>query len=310
VAKGGVLPAVGDGRKLDHTVIEGRRRDEAEEAEMPSNGPRRTSIDVDGLPASYLTAGEGPIVLLLHGTYWSRVWLPVLDDLAASGLRPIAVDLPGFGRSAGELTLQSASVPELAAWVARFLSALDVHGPVFVAGHDVGGGIAQHLLASDAVEVNAFALVNGVSYDSWPVPGVARFADPSVVAATSATDLIGIRRAAVTAALAGSATDEKVREYLDPLTEERVARSWMALAGAADKRYTLDLLPALRTTTTRKLLVWGEDDPFQKIHYAERFAAEIPNTELVRIPRASHIPMENNPNAVAAALSKFFNQNS
>jgi pimeloyl-ACP methyl ester carboxylesterase len=45
------------------------------------------------------------VVLLLHGTYWSRVWQPVLDDLAAAGLRPVAVDLPGLGRSEGELTV-------------------------------------------------------------------------------------------------------------------------------------------------------------------------------------------------------------
>jgi pimeloyl-ACP methyl ester carboxylesterase len=66
----------------------------------------RMTIDVDGRQASYLTAGErGPIVLLLHGTYWSRVWQPVLDELAAAGLRPVAVDLPGLGRSEGELTV-------------------------------------------------------------------------------------------------------------------------------------------------------------------------------------------------------------
>jgi hypothetical protein len=34
----------------------------------------RATIAVDGIPISYLTAGEGdPLVLLLHGTYWSRV---------------------------------------------------------------------------------------------------------------------------------------------------------------------------------------------------------------------------------------------
>ena len=38
-------------------------------------------------PASYLTAGDGPLVLLLHGTYWSRVWLPMLDGLATGFVR-------------------------------------------------------------------------------------------------------------------------------------------------------------------------------------------------------------------------------
>jgi pimeloyl-ACP methyl ester carboxylesterase len=82
------------------------------------------TIEVDGRQASYLTAGEaGPVVLLLHGTYWSRVWQPVLDELAA-GLRPVAVDLPGLGRSEGELTLQTAAVPALASWAIRFATGI------------------------------------------------------------------------------------------------------------------------------------------------------------------------------------------
>ncbi len=65
----------------------------------------------DGETAGYLTVErDGPAVLLLHGTYWSRVWLPVLGGLAEAGLRPIAVDLPGLGRSEGELTLETATV--------------------------------------------------------------------------------------------------------------------------------------------------------------------------------------------------------
>jgi len=86
---------------------------------------RRETVQVDSIPISYLTAGGGgPLVLLLHGTYWSRVWQPVLDDIAAAGLRPVAVDFPGFGRSGGELTVDEASVPRLSAWLVRFLQAL------------------------------------------------------------------------------------------------------------------------------------------------------------------------------------------
>ena len=51
---------------------------------------RRETVDVGGVPISYLTAGDGsPLALLLHGTYWSRVWQPVLDGIAAAGLRPV-----------------------------------------------------------------------------------------------------------------------------------------------------------------------------------------------------------------------------
>jgi pimeloyl-ACP methyl ester carboxylesterase len=267
----------------------------------------RETIDVSGVPISYLTAGEGgPLVLLLHGTYWSRVWQPVLDGIAAAGLRPIAVDFPGFGRSGGELTVENASVPRLSAWLLRFLEALGHKGPVMVAGHDIGGGVAQHLMLARELEVPRLAVVNGIMYDSWPVPGVARFRDPAVAAATTRDDILAARRVSVVKALGRPASEDEITEYLDPWTDPRVARSWLALAGAADNRYTMEMLPALRQSKTPKLLVWGEDDPFQTVDYAERYAREIPETRLVRIKAAGHIPMENDPKTVTGALAEFF----
>jgi len=268
---------------------------------------QRKTVEVDGVAASYLSAGDrGPVVLMLHGTYWSRVWQPVVDDLAAAGLRPIAVDLPGFGRSAGELSVATASIPALADWVVRFAQALDISGPVGGAGHDIGGGIAQQVLVDSKLEVNRLALMNAVMFDSWPVPGVARFRDPEIAAATTPADVLAARRKSVITALARPASEAEIAEYLDPWTEPRVTRSWLALAGAAYSHYTMDLVPALRTSAVPKLLVWGEDDTFQLVEHAERFVQEIPHASLVRIPAAGHIPTENDPKAVARALIDFF----
>ena len=266
----------------------------------------RTTIDVDGTAASYLTGGSGTPVLLLHGTYWSRVWQPVVDLLADRGLRPVAVDFPGCGRSDGELTLETAAVPALAAWVERFADALALDGPLRVAGHDIGGAVAQRLAARGARPVERLALVNSVSYDSWPVPGVGRFRDPEVVAAVTTDELVALRRKALETAIARPMDDDEREEYLRPWTDRRVARSWMAMAGAADAAYTLELVDELRAAGMPKLLVWGEDDTFQPVTYAERLAAELPGTTLRRIPRAGHIPMENDPPAVADALAAFF----
>jgi pimeloyl-ACP methyl ester carboxylesterase len=275
---------------------------------MNSMTVTRASVDVDGRVASYLTAGDGPMVLLLHGTYWSRVWLPVVERLAAAGLRAVTVDLPGCGRSEGELNLETATVPELAAWLVRFHAALGGAEPVAVAGHDIGGAVAQRALVAEGFEVGRLALVNSVTYDSWPVPGVARFRDPDVVAATTARDIVAARRQALAAALARPATEDELADYLAPWADLRVARSWMALAGAADSRYTGELVDPLRDSQTPKLLVWGENDAFQPVSYAERFAAEMPRSRLVRVPDAGHIPMENDPAAVADALSAFFTE--
>jgi pimeloyl-ACP methyl ester carboxylesterase len=274
-------------------------------SERAGPGVLRGAVRVDGETARYLTAGrDGPVVLLLHGTYWSRVWLPVLGRLAAAGLRPIAVDFPGMGRSGGELTQETATVPALADWAARFASALDISGPIAVAGHDIGGAVAQHLLAHDRLEVSRLALVNSVLYDSWPAPHVARLLDAA--AAATAGEFLAARRQAVTTDLAGAATERRIADYLNPWTHPRVRRSWLAMAAAAESRYTRDLLPDLRRSAQPKSLIWGEEDRFEKVEYAERFAAEIPRTTLIRIPRARHIPTENAPDQVARALIDLF----
>ena len=268
--------------------------------------PERASVEVDGDPASYLTIPvAGPVVLLLHGTYWSRVWLPVLRDMAYAGIRPIAVDLRGLGLSAGEIDLATGSVPALAAWVERFLGALDIDGPIAVAGHDIGGAIAQRLLVRSELDVTHLVLANSVTFDSWPVPGVARYRDSAVVDAATEAEILTSRRVAIAAALAGAANERLVEEYLEPWRRANVRRSWMRLAGAAHHRYTEELVPELQQSSTPKLLVWGEDDTFQRISYAERFVAEIPRSTLVRVPRAGHIPMENDPTTIARAISDF-----
>jgi pimeloyl-ACP methyl ester carboxylesterase len=159
-------------------------------------------------------------------------------------------------------------------------------------------------MLANKVEVPRVAVV--IMYDSWPVPGVARFGDPAVAAATTRDDVLAARRVSVVKALGRPASEAEITEYLDPWTDPRVARSWLALAGAADHRYTMEMLPALLRSKTPKLLVWGEDDPFQTVDYAERYAREIPDTRLVRIQSAGHIPMENDPKAVAGALAGFF----
>jgi pimeloyl-ACP methyl ester carboxylesterase len=269
---------------------------------------KRLSIEVDGIATSFLTAGEnGPLLLLLHGTYWSRVWQPVMDDLAKAGLRPVAVDLPGFGRSAGEPTPADATVPAFARWVVRFVEALgEARKSVLLAGHDIGGGIAQQIFADGGLDIPRLALMNSVMYDSWPAPTVLRFRDPAVAAATSPADILAARRQAVIAALGRPANEAEIAEWLEPWTDPRVARSWLSMAVSADQIYTMALVPALMASVKPKLLIWGEEDGFQKIVFAERFLAEIPNTRLVRIPKAGHIPTANDAPRIARELSAFF----
>ncbi|MFD0477375.1 hypothetical protein ACFQ0B_61155 [Nonomuraea thailandensis] len=174
-----------------------------------------------------------------------------------------------------------------------------------MAGHDIGGGIAQHLLAGGVAKVRGLALVNAVTYDSWPVPAVARYRDPAVVAGTTVEDLLAARRQAVTAALARPASEQEVAGYLDPWNDPRVCRSWMALAAAADGRYTLDLVPALRADETPKLLVWGRRTPSRRCVTPSGSPRRC-RTRGSCASRGGPHPHGERPGGVASALAAFF----
>jgi len=260
----------------------------------------RQELEVDGTTLSCLSAGDptAPPLLLLHGTFWSRVWQPVLPALGIRH-RCVALDLPGFGRSAGELDVEQAKVPALAAVVAR---AADVLGweRFDLAAHDIGGGIAQHLAATTG-RVARMVLMNAVTLDSWPVPAVERFRDPEVRAATTAADLVEARRGATRKAVARQLSDAEVDDYVSPWHDQARARSWTAMAAAADARYTQDLVPALVEAAIPTRLVWGRDDVYQKIEYARRYVQTVPGSDLVEVA-GLHIPTEDSAADVARAV--------
>lgn len=197
----------------------------------------RRAVILDGRRVSYLRAGEGPPVLLLHGTFWSRVWLPVIPKLAESH-EVFALDYPGFGRSAGRLEGEEAAVPALAEFVLRAVDALRIGGPFALAGRDTGGAVAQHVAVSAEDRVSKLALVNSVLYDSWPVPALSRFRDdPEYARNITSDELVEQRREALRKATTRELSEAEKEEYLSPRRTEDGTRSWTAMAEAADVLY-------------------------------------------------------------------------
>ena len=102
------------------------------------------------LRVSYVDAGpaDAPIVLLLHGEpTWSYLYRHVIDSLTRSGLRSVAVDLVGFGRSDKPTRVEDHSFARHVEWVrALVLDALDLHDVTLVC-QDWGGLIGLRLVA-------------------------------------------------------------------------------------------------------------------------------------------------------------------
>jgi haloalkane dehalogenase len=108
-------------------------------------------VDVDDdLRMAYVADGpaDGEPVLLLHGEpTWSFLYRKVMPILADAGLRAIAPDLVGFGRSDKPAEMADHTYARHVAWVhALAFQALDLTGVTLV-GQDWGGLIGLRLVA-------------------------------------------------------------------------------------------------------------------------------------------------------------------
>lgn len=95
----------------------------------------RRMATVDGVKLSYLTAGKGPAVILIHGyTQTSRMWRPIIPQLAEK-FTVIAPDLPGIGDS--EIPKDGLDMKTAAIRVHALAKSLGVVR-ARVVGHDIG----------------------------------------------------------------------------------------------------------------------------------------------------------------------------
>ena len=127
-------------------------------AELPGfdHEPRYAEVpDGDGgeLRMSWVEAGpdDGPVALLLHGEpSWSFLYRHVIDELVTAGVRCVAPDMVGFGRSDKPTEVGDHSYARHVEWVrALAFDVLDLSG-VTVVGQDWGGLIGLRLVAEHA----------------------------------------------------------------------------------------------------------------------------------------------------------------
>ncbi|MEV3939091.1 alpha/beta hydrolase [Glycomyces sp. NPDC049804] len=129
---------------------------------------------VDGLRLHYKRAGDGPAVLLLHGSASSLHHFEQVATLLSNGLDVIRPDLPGWGLT-GARADRDYRVPTYAATVARFLDAVGV-SRCFAVGNSLGGNIAWNLALDYPERVAGLVLVNATGYPEKTVPPALRLA--------------------------------------------------------------------------------------------------------------------------------------
>jgi pimeloyl-ACP methyl ester carboxylesterase len=112
---------------------------------------------VDGVKLHYLTAGKGPVVILLHGyTQTSRMWRPIIP-LLAQKFTVIAPDLPGIGDS--DIPANGLDMKNAAIRIHALSKSLGVQ-KARVVGHDIGLMVAYAYAAQYPAETEKLVLMD------------------------------------------------------------------------------------------------------------------------------------------------------
>lgn len=109
---------------------------------------------------------DGPLVILLHGfPETSRAWRKVMQPLADKGLRVVAPDLRGYGKSDVPAGRDAYALDTLAADIVGLADALGA--PTFaLVGHDWGGIVAWAVAARHPERLSRLIILNAPHADT------------------------------------------------------------------------------------------------------------------------------------------------
>ena len=273
---------------------------------------RIEEVNVSGIKVRYAIAGEGPVVVLIHGLASSMItWYCNVDALADAGFTAIAVDLPGYGGS--DLPSNLGYAPETAAsFLADFTAELGIER-FSVVGNSAGGLIAgmTALEYPDRVEKVALVAAAGLGRRlSWPlriisVPVLGELIyKPHLISKAAMIKRIFFRPPA----FLDDIFPEMFRVRCLPHAPEvmlRSVRSGVNLLGLRRKHNILDRLGDLPVPL---LAVWGEEDQVIPPVKAEDVRQALPRSTVHVLPECGHWPHMEKPEEFNSILTDFLSQ--
>jgi magnesium chelatase accessory protein len=257
---------------------------------VPPDWPHRAhsrAVRVGRLDWHVQVAGQGPTLLLLHGTGASaHSWAGLLPSLAEVAT-VVAPDLPGHGYTLGA-TPADLSLPRIAVALDGLLGTLALPAPALAVGHSAGAALALRWALGQPPPMRPRALLGfnpslvapPAFYTQWLAPLVNPVATSGPVAALLAA--VGARSKMIDALLdsTGSTLPPAQRALYTRLfgRSEHVQGS-MGFMAAADLPALLQEVRELRMPTT---FVLGRADRWVPTAPLERaIAAALPDAKLL-----------------------------
>ncbi len=267
-----------------------------------------------GLRMHYVDEGRGPTILLLHGEpTWSYMYRSMIPALGVAGLRSVAPDYVGFGKSDKVLDDDWYVIERHVESVRSLIEALDLRDLTLVV-HDWGGPIGLRQAVDMPERVGRLVILNtwlhheGFAYTDM----IRRWRDYSLRFPPETGDMpVGDivskwprmaeeRRAAVAAAYEAPYPDTASKAgarrfpWCLPFAEPEAGN-------AADQARCFE---ALRSCRKPAHLIFGDRDEIFTLEWARRWAAQMPGATVDAVPGPHHVPEESGAMIAAIMLQR------
>lgn len=275
---------------------------------------------VEGVSLHYLTAGEGPPVLLLHGGIVdsaSLSWGDVVEPLAAD-FEVYALDLPGYGGS--DWPDAPYTTDYHVRMVEGFVDELDL-APLPVVGLSLGGGVALGLALGGGREaglderaVDRLVLVSSYGLGRDLPNGLLSYVAAQVPALNKLSLALLARSRRLTRASLGNVVhdvdavpDEVVEELYGMLQQSGVGRAFRRWRKreVTPEGYRTCYVDRFEDIDPPTLLIHGTEDETFPVAWARRAAERIPDARLDVFEECAHWPPREHPERFVREVRAF-----
>lgn len=120
-----------------------------------------SSVRANGIRLHAMGAGDGPLVLFLHGfpEFW-YAWKAVLPEVAKAGFRAVAIDMRGYNLSDKPKDVGAYAMPQLIADVRDVVRQISPGRKAVLVAHDWGGAVAWAFAAAHPELLEKLVIVN------------------------------------------------------------------------------------------------------------------------------------------------------
>lgn len=255
----------------------------------------------EGQRVAWTRFGEGPPLVLIHGTpFSSQVWRRIAPHLARRWTVYL-FDLLGYGQSEMR-DGQDVSLGVQNRLLTTLFAEWGLERPDVLA-HDFGGATALRAYVLDGLRYRSLTLIDAVALAPWGSPFVSHVrTHEAAFAGLPAYAHEALLRAYLQTATHHPLTDETFDIYARPWRGECGQTAFYRQIAQMDQRYTHEIETAYERLDCPVTVLWGREDGWIPIAQGHRLVELISDRPLVTIPNAGHLVQEDAPEAIIAVM--------